>query len=157
MGQRRRRQADQGGGEPGRGRVLGRYIEVSANARADIGQGRDVLLGRAQQGQDRGFLRIGIGFQEGRGNLGLRVACLSGEKAGDHAHHIHYATLRRSHATRRWLTNAGGFTVSGSACRRDSHKSRAGFFGRASRPRRILRATDTAGIWSRRAPHAAPA
>ena len=54
---------------------------------------------------------------------------------------------------RRWE----GLSASGPAFRRDSRRSRAGSCGRASRPRHISPAADTAGIWNRPGPRAAPA
>src|SRR5258708_11324785 len=100
-------------------RELRRYIDVAANPRADIGKR---LLGRTQQGQDGGFLRIGIRFHEGGGDLHLRVTRLRGENAADHAHHIHLRnTLRRRHATRRRLTNAGDWRAKGPPRARSSY------------------------------------
>src|SRR5258708_39505156 len=49
----------------------------------------------------------------------------------------------------------GYLTASGPACRRGSHRSRAGSFGRASRPRRISPAADTAHTLRPPALHAA--
>src|SRR3979409_2550859 len=53
--------------------------------------------------------------------------------------------------------SAENVSVSGPACRRDSRRSRAGSCGRASRPRHISPAGDTADIWSRGAPREGPA
>src|SRR5258708_40187345 len=51
----------------------------------------------------------------------------------------------------------GYLSASGSACRRDSRRSRAGACGRRSRPRHISPAADTADTWSPPAPRAEPA
>ena len=50
-----------------------------------------------------------------------------------------------------------GSTASAPASRRGSRRSRAASCGRASRPRRISPAADTAGTWNRRGLRAAPA
>jgi len=61
----------------------------------------------------------------------------------------------------RWVAGSSPATTrpsaSGSACRRDSRRSRAGSCGRASRPRHISPAAGTAGTWSPPDPHAGPA
>src|SRR6266851_3121411 len=79
--------------------VDGKGCEIATNTGADIGQRRHALSARAQQGKNRGFLRIRIRFHDRGCDLALRATRLHGEKATDHTHHIHAQHSRRRHTT----------------------------------------------------------
>src|ERR1700733_4056697 len=87
-------------------KVLGRYVEVAADAGADIGKRR--LRSRPQDGQDRGSLGIDIRFQDRGRDLLLGIAGLHRDQAHGQTCYIHTHTPpiagRLSGET---LTNAG--------------------------------------------------
>src|ERR1700722_1733302 len=87
--------------------LSGRYVDIAANAGADIGQ-RGLRSG-PQDGQDRGSLGIDVRFQDRSRDLLLGIAGLRRQDTARQTRYIHTRDpLSRDQIIRQALTNAGG-------------------------------------------------
>src|ERR1700691_1994679 len=88
-------------------RVLGCYVDIAADAGADIGE-RGLRSG-PQDGQDRGSLGIDVRFQDRSRDLLLSIAGLRRQDTARQTRYIHTRDpLSRDQIIRQALTNAGG-------------------------------------------------